>query len=155
MTAQANMPHTIANLLLLTNLAATLFMTGVIWVVQIVHYPLFAGVGQEVFPMYAADHNTLITLVVMPAMLMELGSAALLVLLRPAGFPLWAGVAGLVLVVLIWGATFFVSVPQHSVLLSGFDATAHRTLVSTNWLRTTLWSGRSLLMLGLTARLLL
>jgi hypothetical protein len=31
---------------LLANLSATLFMVSVIWFVQMVHYPLFARVGQ-------------------------------------------------------------------------------------------------------------
>ena len=34
---------------LLTHLAATLYMVGVIWFVQVVHYPLFARAGAEGF----------------------------------------------------------------------------------------------------------
>ena len=34
-------------LLLLLHAAATLFMTGLIWFVQVVHYPLFARVGED------------------------------------------------------------------------------------------------------------
>ena len=156
MTPQTDLhlSHTIANLLLLTNLAATLFMTGVIWVIQVVHYPLFAGVGREAFPTYASDHNTLITLIVMPAMLLEIGSAFLLIAIRPTNFPLSILAAGFAMVVLIWAVTFFISVPQHGILLSGFNVTAHQRLVSTNWLRTVLWSARSLLILWLTAHML-
>ena len=36
-------------LILLGHLAATLFMVGVIWFVQVVHYPLFAKVGATAF----------------------------------------------------------------------------------------------------------
>ena len=38
---------------LLANLSATLFMVSVIWFVQMVHYPLFARVGQEKFALYS------------------------------------------------------------------------------------------------------
>lgn len=38
-----NWPITI----LLANVVSTLFMVGLIWMVQIVHYPLFDDVGQE------------------------------------------------------------------------------------------------------------
>jgi hypothetical protein len=34
-------------LVLLANLAATFFMVGLIWFVQIVHYPLFGQVGRD------------------------------------------------------------------------------------------------------------
>ena len=36
-------------LILLTQVFATLFMVGLIWFVQIVHYPLYAKVGREQF----------------------------------------------------------------------------------------------------------
>jgi hypothetical protein len=42
-------------LLLLANAAATFFMVGVIWFVQVVHYPLFARVGTLDFPPIPSD----------------------------------------------------------------------------------------------------
>ena len=45
-------------LLLLANLAATWTMVGMIWIVQIVHYPLFNRVGLEGFPRYATLTTT-------------------------------------------------------------------------------------------------
>ena len=52
--------------LLLTHLASTLFMTGVIWFVQCVHYPLFASVGEEGFRNYEERNSALTTWVVAP-----------------------------------------------------------------------------------------
>ena len=132
-------------LLFLANLLATIFMTGVIWIVQVVHYPLFAKVGDELFRSYHVDHNVLITYIVLPAMLIEAGTAAFFILERPSTVtPLEAWI-GLILVGVAWGTTFFFSVPQHNILASGFDPQAHRTLVSTNWIRTLAWSARSIL----------
>ena len=44
-------------LLLLLQLATTLPLAGLIWTIQVVHYPLFAGVGPARFAAYHADHS--------------------------------------------------------------------------------------------------
>lgn len=142
------------NLLFLANLAATLSLVGVIWMVQIVHYPLFAKVGAAGFAAYEGAHSTLISFVVIPSMLVELATAAAFLLVRPRFITLPEAVVGLALVLAVWGVTFFLSVPQHTVLARGFDAAAHRTLVATNWLRTAGWSLRGILVLWQVSKLL-
>ena len=102
--------------LLLANLAATLYLVGLIWFVQLVHYPLFDGVGGEGFAAYEARHTRWTGMVVAPAMLIELATALLLVWRAPAGVPGWVMPAGLAAVAALWAVTFFVSVPQHNVL---------------------------------------
>jgi hypothetical protein len=51
------------------NLALAAYMTGVIWVVQVVLYPSFALVGEADWAAYHAAHSRRITPVVAPAML--------------------------------------------------------------------------------------
>jgi len=135
-------------LVLLAHVAATLFMTGVIWFVQVVHYPLFDRVHGAEFNAYAAAHGRLTTYIVAPPMFVELITGALLLFWRrPAGvgwLPLGLSFA---LIIVIWLSTFLLQVPQHDTLGVGFDAAAHRTLVFTNWLRTAAWTLRSLLVL--------
>lgn len=139
----------------LVHLLATLAMLGVIWVVQLVHYPLFAGVGMEGFAAYEADHQARITWIVGPLMLLELASAvALAAGLRPEGVPLWMPLAGLGLLGVIWLSTAFLQVPLHTTLGGGFDADAHTRLVATNWVRTVAWSLRAGLALWMTSLLL-
>ena len=138
----------------LTQLAVTLYMTGVIWLVQIVHYPLFAQVGRDGFAGYEARHTSWITWVVAPAMVIELGTALALLAVRPVGVPAGALWVGIGLLAVIWLSTLLLQVPAHSVLAEGFDAGAHRRLVASNWVRTLAWTARSLLLLVLTARLL-
>ena len=140
--------------LLLANLAATLYLVGLIWFVQLVHYPLFDGVGGEGFAAYEARHTRWTGMVVAPAMLIELATALLLVWRAPAGVPGWVMPVGLAAVAALWAVTFFVSVPQHNVLAAGFDAQAHRLLVGTNWIRTALWTARGLVLLWVVGRLL-
>ncbi len=141
MPMEANLPI----LTLVANAAAAWFLTGLIWIVQVVHYPLFASVGRDGFPAYESAHARLITLVVGPAMLLELAAAAALAFLRPAAVPAWAAWAGLGLVAAIWISTFVVQVPLHAVLAGGFEPEAHARLVATNWFRTAAWSARALL----------
>ena len=43
--------------LLVVHLAATAAMCGLIWFVQVVHYPLFAGVGDDGFTAYEQRHQ--------------------------------------------------------------------------------------------------
>ena len=130
---------------LLVNLATTWFMAGVIWVVQLVHYAQFDGVGAEAWPAYHRRHTAGITLVVGPGMLIELVTAVWLCAQRPRGVPAWAAWLGLALVVLLWASTAAVQVPLHNRLANGFDAEAARRLVVTNWFRTVVWTGRGAL----------
>ena len=141
-------------LLVVVHVAATLLMTGVIWMVQVVHYPLFAKVGASTFALYQADHMRLITYVVFPLMMLELVTALLLVWVQPFGIPVWQWYTGLALLAIIWLSTAFLQVPLHNILTLGFEAEAHRRLVTTNWVRTVAWSTRSLLMLDIVLVLL-
>lgn len=137
----------------LTHFVATVFMTGLVWMVQAVHYPLFREVGADAFPRYQAQHMRRITWVVAPAMLVELASAVWLWREPPPGASASWLLANLALLGAIWASTALLQVPAHERLRRGFDAAAHRRLVETNWIRTALWSARTglLVVLGYTA----
>ena len=129
-------------LFFLTHAAVTLLLVGLIWFVQLVHYPLLSYVGVSEFPAYERNHRAFIKWLVAPLMLFEGLTAAFLILFRPAAatdWQLWIG-AGLLLV--IWFSTAFVQVPLHNVLSRGFDPAAQQRLVRTNWWRTIAWSLR-------------
>ena len=137
--------------LLLACLASTLFMTGVIWFVDRVHYPLFARVSGPEFRVYHEEHGRRTTLVVIVPMVVELATAALLVANRPPGTPRWLAWAGLAAAVVTWLATALLSVPMHEALGRGFDAQAHRRLVATDALRVGAWTAHSLILLRMAA----
>jgi len=134
-------------ILLLAHFAATVFMTGVIWFVQIVHYPLFASTGGNDFRTYEQQHSLLTTWVVAPPMVAEAITAVLLFWWRPLGVSTFQLSIGLTLVAAIWLSTALVQVPCHDALSQGFDSALHQRLVRTNWMRTVTWSLRSLLVL--------
>lgn len=134
-------------ILLIANCAATLYMVGLIWVVQLVHYPLFALVGAENAAAYQKRHQMLMTIVVGPAMLIEAFSAVLLVMYPPTGIAPWMTLTGVALVFVIWISTAVLQVPCHGRLADGFDAGIHHRLVTTNWIRTVAWSTRGVLVI--------
>ncbi|HEX8914170.1 MAG TPA: hypothetical protein VF796_17610, partial [Humisphaera sp.] len=131
---------------LVLNLIATWYMVGLIWFVQLVHYPQFAMVGPDQFRLYHPRHTRLTTWAVGPPMLLEATTAALLLFTRPPSLPAWAAWAGACLVATLWASTAFLQVPQHNVLAGGFDARACGILCRTNWIRTVGWTARGLLM---------
>ncbi|HLO41720.1 MAG TPA: hypothetical protein VK176_11915 [Phycisphaerales bacterium] len=140
-----------STLLLVVHACATLAMAGLIWFVQIVHYPLMAQVGEACWARYSELHRRKTTLVVAPLMLLEAGAAVVLVIgwwAVPAGTlakPSSAAWTGLTLLVVAWVSTFAVQVPLHTALGSCYDRRALRLLVRTNWIRTIAWSGRGVI----------
>jgi uncharacterized membrane protein len=136
-----------SNALLILQFAATWYMVGLIWMVQIVHYPLFDRVDETQFAAFEAAHSRLITPIVGLPMLVELSTAIWMVIVGgPATIPRWIPLVGLVAVILIWLVTALVSVPCHQRLAAGFDGPTHQWLVLSNWLRTLLWSGRGIML---------
>ena len=130
---------------LLFHLIATVFMTGLIWIIQVLHYPLFNLVGRDHFSAYEAAHTNLITLIVLPAMLLELGFTAWIFFVPPVGIPTSLNWLNAILLVIIWFSTAFLQVPQHSILARGFDQNAYKFLVNSNWIRTLAWSARAVI----------
>jgi hypothetical protein len=128
--------------LLIVHAVSTLMMTGLIWVIQLVHYPLFARVGEADFVGYGRAHTRRITWLVAPLMGLEgLSGVGLLLVI---GDPTLRTLAffGTVLLALIWLSTAFLQVPCHEKLGKGFDVAIVRRLVTTNWIRTIGWSLR-------------
>lgn len=142
------MPHQLIVLIPLVHAAATWCMTGLIWFVQVVHYPLMGQVSSQEFPAYARAHQQRTTWVVAPLMLLE-GSSTLAMFWLPSGeitaTPMrWIALA---LLILIWISTFAVQVPLHQRLVLGFEQAIWRRLVTTNWVRTIAWTLRAMIAL--------
>jgi hypothetical protein len=122
-------------------------LAGLVWFVQVVHYPLFAGVPEEGFAAYEREHSRRTTWVVAPLMGVEAVCAAVLLGVEPGLLT----ALGALLVAAIWASTFLLQVPCHRVLERGWDEAAHRRLVRTNWLRTAMWSARTAIAIALLA----
>jgi hypothetical protein len=116
------------------------YMTGVIWFVQLVQYPMLHYVGDAEGKGHT-EYTQRMGFVVMPVMLLELGLQ---------GFWLWQSPRSLMaggpaaLLLLIWLSTFFLQIPCHQKLAQGHDPAVQRRLVAGNWIRTFAWTARAL-----------
>jgi hypothetical protein len=133
--------------LLIAHAVATLGMTGLVWFVQLVHYPMFAAAGPAAFPAYEEEHTRRTNWIVAPLWGTETVTALALLVLDPGPLT-WIGAA---LIGALWVSTVFVQVPCHRLLSVGWDADTHRRLVRTNWARTVMWSARAAIALALLA----
>lgn len=131
--------------LLAVHLAATAAMVGLIWFVQVVHYPLFASVGADEFVAYENAHTRLTAFVVGPFMAVEGALAIWLAVDPPPGVPRWLAIGALGVLGAVQLSTVALQVPEHSALSATHDIRRIRRLVLTNWVRTIGWSTRGVL----------
>lgn len=128
--------------------ACCLLMTGLIWLVQLVHYPSFHYVHPQRFQEFHLHHSSRITFIVAPLMGLELVTAVILVFERGGSYGWWLNLVG---VLLIWASTAFLSVPLHNQLANGYDFDKVTSLVVTNLPRTLIWTTRSIWLLVFAA----
>lgn len=132
-------------MLLLINALSTWTMIGLIWTIQVVHYPLFAVIDHSQFGDYHAQHLTRITWIVAPVMLGEAITTILLLrnnLNRPECHVHICLTLGLALA---WLSTWLVQVPLHHQLTT-HDPNVINRLITTNWIRTAAWTARGCLL---------
>lgn len=142
--------------ILFVQIASAWFMAGLIWFVQLVHYPLMMRVGAAEWRAYERGHQQRTTWIVAPVMLIELLTAVLLVVsfagdaagrkpLSVSGEAIvWITSA---LLAVAWISTIAVQARLHGQLLGSDGMTLRRRLVRSNWIRTIAWSGRGVLLL--------
>ena len=129
------------------NVASTWFMVGLIWLIQMVHYPLFGYVGTKEFINFHENHKIRITPVVGIVMIAELVTAVIIIFQIPKGIPIWMAIVGIILLGVIWFSTLLLQIPYHNKLTSKFDESVLKMLVKTNWIRTICWSLRGIIVL--------
>lgn len=104
-------------------------LVTLIWIIQLLHYPSFLYVDKNQFVQFHAFHTKWITFLVMPLMILE-------VLFCFAQFNLIL----FFIILLVWLSTFFIQVPCHNKLKSGFEESIIQRLIFSNWIRTILWT---------------
>ena len=129
------------NLLLLTHLYLTLFMTGLCWFVQIVHYPLFHYIGKTEFTRYERK-NMITGWITIPMMFLEMITAIVLLIWD---FNL-IYIINLSLILMTGISTIIYQVPLHLQLGKKASKYSINKLIKTNWIRTFSWTCRSILL---------
>lgn len=117
-------------------LFSSLFMTGIIWFVQIIHYPLYKKIDRQSFLAYEQLHTRLAFYLIGPMMLAELVSTLIVAWL----FTHTLTILLLIMVVVMWLSTFMVQARIHRQLTKAYDETKLNRLIRTNWFRTIVWT---------------
>jgi hypothetical protein len=139
--------------LLLANAAATLFMVGLSWFVQVVHYPLFPEVEAKRFPAYHRLHSSRTTWVVLPPMTVELVTSFLL-LLDPPGGETALVLTGAALALSTWALTAVAASAHGEIGRSGLSPDLLRRLLSASGVRTAAWTFHGAVVIALLAAVL-
>ena len=92
----------IENFLFYLHLVATSIMIGVIWVIQLVHYPSFHYIDRSRYQLFQDFHMRNISWIVFPLMSVELITGILLIQSPTFGYPNKLFFISMVLLVLIW-----------------------------------------------------
>ena len=119
-------------------------MVGVIWVIQLLHYPTFHFIEQSNYQKFQNFHMQRISVIVIPVMVIEFVTASLLAYYLNQQL---LSYILLIMLILIWGITFAFFTKIHEKLTGGYDKIAVNKLVLINWSRTILWSFRLLFLL--------
>jgi hypothetical protein len=133
----------VIDLILLANFVATCLMTGVIWFVQWVHYPLLAKIPVDRAVETAIEHQRRTGQVLAIPMAVEGFTTLGLLISRPESVQIFWPWFGAVLLAVALGSTVFVSVPLHAKMAANPTTDIGRRLVVTNWPRTIAWSLRA------------
>ncbi len=106
-----------------------------IWLVQLIIYPSFRYTEEKVFIGWHSRYTALIGLIVTPLMFLQVGVEVFCFLAQDIR---WQRI---LILLVIWLATFSLSVPCHSRLHgAGKNMIVIQRLVTTNWIRTLCWS---------------
>ena len=132
-----------SEIILLANFVAATVMTGVIWFVQWVHYPLLASVPVDRAVETANKHQRSTGQVLAIPMAVEGFTTLGLLISRPEGVQIIWPWIGAVLLAVALGSTVILSVPLHAKMVANPTAEVGRRLVVTNWPRTIAWSARA------------
>ena len=119
-------------------------MAGLIWTMQLVHYPSLDGASPSAFELNVRRTRLLVA----PVMMVELAAAVLLAAAPPFGRGAEA-LIGLGLLILVWASTVFVQYPLHRRLAAAWDMNDYARLRRTNWARVAIWTVRGFIALDL------
>ncbi|MEO6653956.1 MAG: hypothetical protein ABIP17_15015 [Ilumatobacteraceae bacterium] len=134
------------NVVLVAGAAATWAMVGLIWMVQVVHYPLLGQLSALSPGSAATDHQRRISWVVGPLMATEGITALALLVSRPATIGAATAWVAAVLLGVALLSTVAIQVPQHARLSVGHDDATVEALITRNWIRTVAWTARGVVL---------
>ena len=122
------------------HIVSTSIMVGVIWIMQLVHYPSFSFINIEDYKSFQEFHMKRISLVVIPAMTIELTSGILIFWIHQTNNIFFN--VSLFCLFFIWSITAILFSKMHQKLTLGYQILIVTKLVNLNWIRTISWTLR-------------
>ena len=122
---------------------STSLMVGIIWVIQLLHYPTFHFIKESHYEEFQHFHMQRISFIVIPVMITELLSGFMLVYFFRSNLLIFC----LIILLVIWLITFVFFTKLHQSLLGGYNKITIDKLVQINWSRTVLWSLRLIILI--------
>ena len=104
-------------------------------------------ISKDKFPAYHNFHSIRISILAMPLMFGELVTSIMLWYQNFNNAIQTVFLINLIIVLLIWLSTFLIQVPLHNALSKEKNTEEISKLICTNWIRTILWTSRSILMI--------
>lgn len=131
---------------LLMQLICSWMMIGIIWFMQLVHYPLYAKI-KEGFIEYEKSQIRRVSFLVGPIMLIEAITSIVLVGVAPTGIQTILAALSLIILIFIWISTLLFLMGQHQKLSIRFSKKILHVLIISNWIRAILWTIKGLLII--------
>ena len=126
------------------HIISTSIMVGVIWVIQLVHYPSFKYVNESDYINFQKYHMSNISYIVFPVMFTELITALIILFFGEKSLFF---VLSLICLFLIWVITGVLFTKYHSILKEGKDLMIIEKMIKANWIRALLWTMRLIMIL--------
>ena len=130
---------------LMIHIISTSIMVGVIWVIQLVHYPSFKYVNESDYIIFQKYHMSNISNIVFPVMFTELITALIILFFGEKSLFF---VLSLICLFLIWVMTGVLFTKYHSILKEGKDLMIIEKMIKANWIRALLWTMRLIMILS-------
>ena len=122
------------------HIVSTSIMVGLIWVMQLVHYPTFNFINTEYYKSFQEFHMKRISLIVIPVMTIELTSGILIFWISQTNNIFFN--ISLYCLFFIWFLTAILFSKMHQKLMLGYQILIVTKLVNLNWIRTISWTLR-------------
>ena len=138
---------------LLWNVALGWYMVGLVWVGQLVVYPMRVFLGPEHAAAYVAKYPEYIAIPVLIPNLLLAVAAVLLIWFRPRAVPSWPPWTGALLSLVLFVLVFTLYAPlQMEAAKHGFTEAANAKLLRIHWTRVAADTAYGLLLLWMAAR---
>jgi hypothetical protein len=137
----------VSAIILMLHLAGSFMLTGIVWWVQIITYPLIKETPEAVFKHVHRIYMRRVGWIAAPLMLLEMTTSILLIFFPPPLVPHALLLINFGLIVLVWLVSTLILLPIHQRLSIGHPAHDVQHLIKMNWIRTSLWSVKGILVI--------